>query len=204
MRVIPLSTTAIDEAASAILRGEIVVHPTETCYGLACDLSKPEVVSRLFLVKARPPAKPVSALFPTVEEAKRYVRWNDRAEALAAEHLPGPLTIILPFRDDAPQRILPTPGGWTSVGVRVSSHPFAAALAAAVGRPIATTSANLHGQPVPYDPSVIVGSWGSATAAVVAPDLFVDAGTLPRVAPSTVIDLTEGLPQVRREGPVAG
>ena len=102
MKVLPVSPEALAEAVAVLRAGGIVAHATETCYGFACDLTNPEAVERLFTLKQRPLDQPVSALFVSVEQAKQYVEWNKQAEELANQYLPGPLTIILPVRADAP------------------------------------------------------------------------------------------------------
>jgi L-threonylcarbamoyladenylate synthase len=142
--------------------------------------------------------QPVSALFPTVNAANAFVTWNVRAEELAVKHLPGPLTLILPLRDDAPATLLPTPDGGMTIGVRVSSHPVALSLAQSFGGPLSTTSANLHGQPNPYAIATMLAQFADGEA----PDLILDSGMLPQVPPSTVIDLTGGEGEIRRAGTI--
>lgn len=167
-----------------------MAHATETCYGFACDLSNPEAVAKLFAIKERASDQPVSALFPSIERAKKYVEWNDRAEGLAQSHLPGPLTLILPLRKDAPQ-VFPTPYALRpnpTLGIRISSHPLAMELATRFGRPLSTTSGNLHGKPSPYSAKEIERQFQSSTD---QPDLILDSGKLPPVPPSTIIDLTQ-------------
>lgn len=194
MPVIPYSPEALDEAVDVIRRGGVVAHATETCYGLACDLGNPRAVERLFAIKNRPRTQPVSGLFPSVEEAKRHVIWNDQAEALG-RHLPGPLTLILPLKPDSP--LLPIPDGGPTLGVRVSSHPHAQALVLAAGMPLSTTSANVHGMPNPYSAQIIESQFLGADH---EPDLILDSGELPPVPPSTVVDCTAGKPEQKRRG----
>src|SRR3989338_1205412 len=105
MRILPASTEGIEAALAVLARGETVMHATETCYGFACDLTNPEAVARLFKIKQRSPDQPVSALFSSIDEAKKYVEWNDRAGELAKEFLPGPLTVILPMKTKAPHTL---------------------------------------------------------------------------------------------------
>ncbi len=200
MRRVAVSPKAVEEALRILAAGGVIAHATETCYGLACDLASEEAVAKLFAIKKRAAEQPVSALFPSVEEAKRYVEWNDRATSLASSHLPGPLTLILPLRKDAPP-ISPTPHALSptpSLGIRISSHPLAMELATRFGRPLSTTSANLHGEPSPYTAEEIERQFASAT---VQPDLILDSGELPSVPPSTIIDLsrTDGT-QTKRQG----
>jgi len=202
MQIIPASPQALKEAVSTLKRGGIVAHATETCYGFACDLTNLEAVEKLFALKKRPADQPVSALFPSVEEAKKYVKWTDEAKELASRYLPGPLTLILPMRSDAPMVLLPTvpkpqvPSPKSSLGIRISSHSFAQKLAAAFDKPLSTTSANLHGQPNPYSAEEITNQFRSEK---LQPDFVIDSGKLPPNPPSTVIDLTTG-GTVRRKG----
>jgi L-threonylcarbamoyladenylate synthase len=209
MRILPASDPgALDEAIKVLRAGGVVVHATETCYGLACDLGNRDAVEKVFVLKTRPPSQPISALFSSVEASKQYVEWNEKAEELALEGLPGPLTLILPLRRDAPTQLYPrleqskessAPGTWPlalgpSVGVRVSSHSLAQSLVTSFGSPLSTTSANRHGEKNPYTREQILGTWPEG-----GPDLFLDSGTLPEMPPSRVLDLTTGEePTVRR------
>ena len=136
---------------------------------------------------------PVSALFASLEEAKKYVEWNDMAEKLAEKYLPGPLTLILPLKKPLPHPIFTTPlltthySLPTTLGIRISSHPIAERLAQDFGKPLSTTSANLHGGPNPYTIDQVVSC-----------DLILDSGQLPEVPPSKVIDCTGKEPRILR------
>lgn len=199
MRILPASPEAIDEALRVLAQGGVVGHATETCYGFACDLTNQAAVATLFLVKQRPTSLPVSGLFSSVEEAKNYVEWNASAEELAVKFLPGPLTIILPIRNDASHRLFPTSAGGKTLGVRISSHPLAQELAKKFGKPITTSSANVHGQPNPYSVADIQSQFRHAEH---FPDLLLDSGVLAPTPPSTVINLT-GSGGILRKGDTA-
>lgn len=191
MRIVPVSPQAAEEALRILAAGGVIAHATETCYGLACDLTNAEAVSRLFTIKNRPSNQPVSALFPSAEEVKKYVEWNDRAEGLAQSHLPGPLTLILPLRKDAPSIFpipSPNPNPILTLGIRISSNPLAMELAKRFGKPLSTTSANLHGKPNPYSAQEIILQLQNQTVQL---NLIIDSGSLPLTPPSTVIDLTQ-------------
>ena len=196
MIILTPDADGIAKAAEHLRSGGIVAHPTETCYGFACDLRSAAAVTRLFALKQRPADKPVSGLFPSVEQAAAVVAWSDQAQALADAHLPGPLTIILPLREGV--HLLPQPTGGATLGVRISSHPVAMALAQATGFPVSTTSANLHGLPNPYSTTAILDQFGAEALRDV---LLLDGGALPGAPPSTVIDLATGA--VLRSGTVA-
>lgn len=101
MEILPADDTGIAAALKILRAGGVIAHATETCYGLACDLRNPAAVEKLFAIKDRPRNQPVSALFASVDQAREYVVWNDRAEALAKE-LPGPVTLVLPMQRKVP------------------------------------------------------------------------------------------------------
>lgn len=215
MNVLSFDDHSLQEALSLLHGGGIVAHATETCYGLACDLTNPKAVDRLFAIKSRPANQPVSALFVSIEEAKHYVEWNERAEELAQGYLPGPLTLILWLKPDAPRPLYSCPpqgfergvssfelhtgisqAHSSTLGIRLSSHPHAGRLVEACGGPLSTTSANIHGQPNPYSVEDILAQFADAEF---VPDLVLDSGSLPNIPPSTVMDLTkEG--DVKRQG----
>lgn len=192
--VLSFSKQALEQALQILASGGIVAHATETCYGFACDLANPQAVQRLFALKKRPADQPVSALFSSLDEAKKFVVWNEQAEELARKYLPGPLTLILPLRSDAPIRVFPTPLTAyrlplaASLGVRISSNPLAQELAKRFGKPLSTTSANLHGQKNTYSTAEIIEQ---CKGQEVQPDLIIDSGKLRTIPPSTVMDLTE-------------
>jgi len=210
MKIVPYSPSALAEAVAVIRNGGVVAHATETCYGLACDLSNVDAVKKVFAIKQRPLTQPISGLFSSIDDAKQYVTWNDRAEELAEKYLPGPLTMILPLRSDAPTQLYPTaqfiihnseflihPN--PTIGVRISSHPHAQQLSSAAGFPISTTSSNIHGQPNPYSAEDIAAQFADQEH---QPDFVLDSGSLPPTPPSTVIDLTKDDPEERRQGTV--
>ena len=189
MKILPASEESLQEAVSVIQNGGVVAHATETCYGLACDLTNESALKKLFALKKRPEGMPVSALFPSVEMAKEWVEWDEKAEELAEKYLPGPLTIVLPILHSQLSIIHSR-----TLGVRVSSHPIAQKLAELAGVPLSTTSANLHGQPEPYSAEEV--------AAQLQPDLILDSGVFPQSPSSTVVDVENGEIKILRQGAV--
>ncbi|NOS68046.1 MAG: threonylcarbamoyl-AMP synthase [Candidatus Peribacteraceae bacterium] len=194
MNILP-AADGIELALKILHDGGVIAHATETCYGFACDLKNPDAVKKLFAIKHRPLYQPVSALFSSLDEAKKYVVWNDEAQKLADEYLPGPLTIILPLLSKTPTILFAIPPeqpinqltNKQSMGIRISSFSLAAQLVREFGSPLSTTSANLHGQPNPYSAEDIVEQFKDQKF---QPDLILDSGKLPPTPPSTVIDFT--------------
>ena len=199
MQVLPADINGINHALSILRDGGVVAHATETCYGLACDLTNEAAVARLFAIKKRPLNQPVSVLFASVKDAQRYVTWNPEALEFSKKYLPGPLTLILPLRIDAPRTLHLCLKKTTTIGMRVSSHPIAQELVKKYKSPFSTTSANLHGALNPYSSDDIIAQFSREKC---RPDLILDSGVLPFAPPSTVIDLSKGGKSVRRQGSI--
>jgi L-threonylcarbamoyladenylate synthase len=218
MQIVSPSPAGIEEALAVLRDGGIIIHATETCYGIACDLRNLNALTRLFDAKKRPFTQPVSALM-----AKKYLEVSPRAQQIIDTYLPGPLTIILPAREDQEEKIFVCPhaliptfspkgggdnphpdllpegeGGTThsTIGLRLSSHSLASTLVSRVGSPLATTSANLHGKENPYSLKDILAQYGENPPI----DLFIDSGEIPIVPPSTVIEVQGEEVIVRRQG----
>src|SRR4051794_28812863 len=96
-RVLPYSDEAIAEAARLILAGEPVAVATETVYGLAADATNAEAVARIYEAKRRPAFNPLIVHVPDLESAERIGEFSDQGRALAEEHWPGPLTLVVPL-----------------------------------------------------------------------------------------------------------
>jgi L-threonylcarbamoyladenylate synthase len=183
---------AVEVAATALRVGETVLLPTETVYGVGALPSVPGATSKLFALKGRPAAVPVAVLVASADEA-----WTlaaavpPDARRLAERFWPGPLTLVL--RRHATLAV-ELGGDAGTVGVRCPDHALIRTLAESVG-PIATTSANRHGEPTP-------ATAAAAAAALAGPvAVVVDGGPLSG-QPSTVVDLTGGDLRVLRAGPV--
>ena len=131
----------LDAAASAIDRGELVVYPTETVYGLGADALDPDAIGRVFEANGRPRDDPLSMGVPDVEAATEYVHASDRTVAFMREFLPGPVTVVCERRDVVPPALV---GGRDRVGIRIPDHDVALALLERAG-PITATSANVSG-----------------------------------------------------------
>lgn len=173
-------------AVAALRRGDLVVYPTETVYGLGADATDPEAVARVFDAKERARENPVSMALPEVGAAPDYVRWTDRERAFCEAFLPGPVTVLLERTDRVPEVLV---AGRDRVGIRVPDHDVARTLARRVG-PVTATSANLSGRPsarrlADLDPAI-------RERAVV-----VDGGETPGTE-STVVDVAGG--ELRRRG----
>ena len=138
----------IAAAAAALRAGGLVILPTETVYGLAADAADPVAVASIFEAKGRPRFNPLIAHVSGREQAERIAVFDDRARALAKAFWPGPLTLVLPIRDEASVCDLAR-AGLDTVAVRTPSHPLARAVITAFGGPVVAPSANRSGRPSP-------------------------------------------------------
>jgi len=180
-------------AAAAIRQGGIVAFPTETYYGLAVDALDALALERLFALKGRGAEKSSALLVADMAMfAGLCAEVPVRARELAAAHWPGPLTLALPARPELPAAIVSE----GCVAARVSSHPLAAALVEAVGRPITATSANPAGA-APARRAAEVAAYFAGKQIY-----FLDGGQTPGGLPSTLVRLREGAVEILRPGAV--
>jgi L-threonylcarbamoyladenylate synthase len=182
----------VQAAAAALDRGELVVIPTDTVYGVAARPDVPGATERIFEAKRRPRDLTLPVLVARPEQAASVAIIDDRARALSARFWPGAVTLVLPRSDAAL--------GWDlgaerrSVGVRVPDHPVARALLELTG-PLAVTSANVSGKPTPSDCEGVRAQLGAEVS------VYLCGGPLTPV-PSTVVDLAGAEPRILRTGAV--
>jgi L-threonylcarbamoyladenylate synthase len=138
----------IARACEALGAGALVGLPTETVYGLAADATNPLAVASIFEAKGRPRFNPLISHLASLEAAKSQGIFSPLAKRLAQAFWPGPLTLVVPRRDDASVCDLAC-AGLSTIALRVPDHPVSLALLTAFGRPLAAPSANLSGRPSP-------------------------------------------------------
>ena len=187
--------SAIAQAAEVLRKGGLVIYPTETFYGLACDPRNPAAVDRIFEAKGRPDRMALPLIAGGRDAIILCARdVPETARRLMDAFWPGPLTLVLLAADDLPPRLL---GGGHTVGVRVSSHPVAASLARAMGGPIVATSANRSGEPPPTTAQEASQALDDSIGAIL------DGGPTTGGNSSTVLDLTVDPPRLLRSGAVS-
>jgi L-threonylcarbamoyladenylate synthase len=177
-------------ALAALDAGKVVAIPTDTVYGLAARLDRPEAIAEIFDLKGRPPDLALPVLVGRWRQVRRVAaNWPRNASMVAARFWPGPLTVVVPARPEIGALL---GGDGLTVGVRRPHHRLVQSLCRAAG-PLAVTSANAHGRPP------------CTTAAEVSQafeDLDVVDGGLCDGEPSTVVDCTASPPVCLREGGV--
>src|SRR5215210_5222971 len=195
-QVLPFSDTAIAEAAALIRAGEPVAVATETVYGLAADATNAAAVARIYQAKGRPSFNPLIVHVADLDAAQHIGEFDDEALQLARRHWPGPLTLVVPLRTDAPIASLVT-AGLPTIGLRVPAHRAMQALLRATGRPLAAPSANASGSLSPTRAAHVLNSLGGKIA------LIVDDGPCERGNESTIVAATGGPLRLLRPGPIA-
>lgn len=185
-----------DAAVRALRTGGLVVYPTDTLFGLGARADDPLAVARLSEAKRRPADLPISVAVSSVEEIERLASLRPAARTFVRTHLPGPYTVIVRLRRDAPTVAPALKARNGTLGLRVPDHPVARELARRAG-PITATSANRHGEPTPDRIAGIRRVFGSAVS------VYLDVGPAPSGEPSRLVDLTGATPR-RLARPTAG
>ncbi|UCC62623.1 MAG: threonylcarbamoyl-AMP synthase [Anaerolineae bacterium] len=182
------------QAAQVLAAGGLVAFPTDTVYGVGAHAFDADAVERLYTAKERPRTMAIPILLASVTDLPLAAREVPPvAQRLAEAFWPGALTIVLPRQPALP---LVLTAGADSVAVRVPDHPVTCALIAALGAPLAATSANISGQPSPITADEVTAQLSGRV------NLILDGGPCPGGVPSTLLDLTCGPPCLLRAGPV--
>lgn len=200
VRVIDGDSPAIgvlEEAASLILKGEVLVCPTDTGYAFAANALDVAAIQKVFILKKRPLDNPIHVAVSGIEEAEKYAYVDEVTKVLACEFLPGALTLVLPRKEIVPPLLT---GGRGTIGIRVPDNQAILALAHMVDRPLTATSANISGMATPYTVQEIIDQLGNSISQVA---LIIDQGLLPAGGTSTILDLTIKPPQILRKGRIS-
>ncbi len=194
MQIVPITVPdAILRAAATLARGELVVVPTDTVYGVACSPFDSAAIERIFAAKQRPPDKAIAVLLADVENVQRLAAHiSPSAQKLAACFWPGPLTMVLPKRDGLPSNL----SAYPTIGLRVPDHDGCRAFIRAVGGAIAATSANRSGAANPTTVEEASAQLGETVA------MYLDGGKTAGDKPSTVVSLEGEKLTVLRHGPI--
>jgi tRNA threonylcarbamoyl adenosine modification protein (Sua5/YciO/YrdC/YwlC family) len=183
----------IARAAELLRAGGLAVYPTDTTYGLGCDLYAKRSIERIYQLKGLDKKHRLSFLCNDLSQVAHYAIVDDRNYRILRHHVPGPYTFILPATREVPKIVQ---SNAQTVGIRVPQSPVCAALLSELGHPvISTTVARAVDGEAAYtnDPDEIVQLFGRSI------DVFLDAGLL-EGEPSSIIDLTGNEPVIVRRG----
>jgi len=181
----------IEKAASLLRQGGIICYPTDTQYGLGCDIYNQKAINKIFQIKKRPKHKPFSFMCSSLKDVSTYCHLTNSAYKIMRKHLPGPYTFILPAMKIVPKILITKQ---KTVGIRVPGNTICMQLVEALGNPILTTSAA-----VPPSGEVAAEAFLLEEAFGRQVDLVIDGGPVfPQ--PSTVISMIGEEFEILREG----
>ena len=180
----------INKAVDILRNGGVIIYPTDTVYGIGCDIFNKEALERIFSIKNDSANKLFSFVCSDLKDIAKYARVSDYAYRTMKHLLPGPYTFILPAAKLVPKKL------WSkrkTVGIRVPNHAVTLTLVREFGHPIISTSTTNRKGEVLIDPFEIKNIFNSQV------DLMLASGDLSG-DPSSVIDLSTEIPEIIREG----
>jgi tRNA threonylcarbamoyl adenosine modification protein (Sua5/YciO/YrdC/YwlC family) len=180
----------INKAINILKEGGVIIYPTDTVYGIGCDIFNKQALDRVKEIKSNPDIKLLSFICPDLKDIAKYAKVSDYAYKTMKRLLPGPYTFILPAAKNVPKKL------WSkrkTVGIRIPDHPVALKIVEGLGNPIVSTSTTTRKGELIIDPQEIKAVFNSQV------DLMLASGNLSG-KPSSVIDLSGEEPVVVRVG----
>jgi L-threonylcarbamoyladenylate synthase len=185
--------SVIQSAREVILSGGLIAYPTDTVYGLSASPFHAAAIEKIFSAKGRGFNKAVAILVGDMEQLPLVTTgFTESAKVLAKKFWPGALTLVVPIAPGLPGVISP----YGTIGIRMPDHPFALTLLHALG-PLATTSANISGQPDAINAAQVLEQLAGRV------DLILDGGASPGGVPSTVVDCCQPQIRILRQGAIS-
>jgi len=188
---------SVEEVVNTLSEGGLVVAPSDTVYGLLVDATNEQAVKKLLDFKDRPEGKPISIFVQDISAIKNVAHVEKRTFEVLEHLLPGPFTIVLNSSHTVSGSLESERG---TIGVRVPFYHFLHQVSKSFGKPITATSANISGKAPHYRLNSFISKLSAKKKRLIG--LVVDAGTLPRNKPSTVVDLTSSDITLLRKGDV--
>jgi len=179
----------IARAVELLEKGEIIGYPTDTVYGLGCDLMNKQAIERIYQLKGMRKDKNLAFICPDLSDISRYAIVENHTYRVLKRFLPGPYTFILPATREVPKYVHLKQ---KTVGIRVPNHPVPVAIVRALGRPLISTTAAPSGAEPIIDPYEIDERFPGLA-------MVLDAGVCGSV-PTTVVDLSQGDIRIVRHG----
>jgi tRNA threonylcarbamoyl adenosine modification protein (Sua5/YciO/YrdC/YwlC family) len=180
----------ISRVVEILKQGGLIAYPTDTTYGLGCNIFNRRGVKNIYQIKQREARKPFSFICADLSDAANYAHVSNFAFKIMKRHLPGPYTFVLDATRVVPDNLTTRQ---KTVGIRIPDDEIALAIVRELGHPLVTTSANVSGETPLHDPAEIDATMGRML------DLVIDGG-IRYGDPSTVISLIDDRIEVLREG----
>ena len=187
----------IKKSCEILRRGGLVVFPSDTVYGLLVDATNEDAVKKLIQFKNRPIGKAISVFVADLKMLESVAHVRSSKSELLKHLLPGPFTVILKSKQAVSKSL---ESEKATLGVRIPNFSLVQELVTAYGKPLTATSANLGGRSAHYSVNSFLNDLSDSKKKLI--DLIVDAGTLARNKPSTVIDLSQSQLKLLRRGDI--
>jgi len=182
----------IEQAIEILHRGGVAAYPTDSIYALGCAIESRDAIERIYRAKQMHKNQRLALICPDLSTASQFGQFSNTAFRLAQRIFPGPYTLVVPATHEVPRTL--THHKRRTVGIRITSHPIAQAIAQGLGRPLLTTSAIAPGTDEPCrDAEEVLEAFGKFL------DVVIDSEQTP-AAPSTVIEVEQDTITVLREG----
>jgi len=186
----------INRTVDVLQNGGLIIFPTDTVYGLLCDATNEQAVKKLIQFKNRSAGKAIS-VFSNFNLVNQLVKISNQQITILKQFLPGPFTIILPSKHNV-NKLLESETG--ALGIRIPMYRYIEVLTNSFKKPITATSANLAGRSPHYSVESLLSELTGKQKELI--DLVINAGTLPRNKPSTVVDLSKNDVRILRQGDI--
>ncbi|PLX86392.1 MAG: threonylcarbamoyl-AMP synthase [Desulfuromonas sp.] len=180
----------VQQVVDCLKNGGVIVYPTDTTYGLGCDIFNRKGIKKIYQIKHRDQRKPFSFICNDLAEISNYAQVSNFAFKIMKRHLPGPYTFVLDATRIVPDALTTNQ---KTVGVRIPNNAIVQAIVKELGHPLVTTSANLSGDETPQDPRDIDQEMGKSV------DMVIDGGIL-LAEGSSVISLIDDEIEILRQG----
>jgi tRNA threonylcarbamoyl adenosine modification protein (Sua5/YciO/YrdC/YwlC family) len=180
----------IQRVCQILNEGGVIAYPTDTVYGLGCDLMNKQAIDRLYQLKGMGRDHPLAFICPDLSDISKYAVVENAVYRVLKRFLPGPYCFVLQATREVP-KIVQTKQ--KTVGIRVPDHAITVAIVRELGRPLISTTASRPGQPPFVDPWEIDQEFPGL-------NLVIDGGDAGGTAPTTVVDLSQGDVRIVREG----
>ena len=180
----------INQVVECLRQGGVIIYPTDTTYGIGCDIFNRKGVKKIFQIKQRDSRKPFSFICSDLAEVSNYAQVSNFAFKIMKRHLPGPYTFVLDATKIVPDSLSTKQ---KTVGVRIPENKICQEIVKELGHPLVTTSANISGEETLQDPQEIDLQMGRMV------EMVVDGG-ISLGESSTVISLVDDQIEVLREG----
>ena len=182
---------SIKQIADKLRSGAVICYPTDTVYGIGCDIYNQKAIKRIFQIKKRPTHKPFSFMCSSLKNVSDYGHVSNAAYRIMRKALPGPFTFVLPAAKVVPKIMITKQ---KTVGIRVPQNNICLQLIEALGNPILTTSAILDPEGPQFSEAY---EFEELLKNMV--DLVIDGGMV-YPDPSTVVDFSGDEPEILRQG----